>query len=310
MVSTTILLRNAIGSSKLHADSTFKLVWQNYPIIVVGTTDRHKKFHPFGIAVSTNETAEDYQFIYHALKSALFNRFTVEFKPQYLIADAAWAIRNAFMNEFGGGTVIMCWFHVLKGVDPKAKSFLPNQLKQNQFFYDLQKLQLCPSREMFEKCSELFIQKWNSESTDLMNYFRENWIDINSNWFEGVAKCVPSTNNALESFNLTIKNEQTFRERLEMSLFREKLVNMVKQWSTEYDAGLNEIHHNEPNISLEIWTKGYNWAKSNVQLTTIAEGDRCTYIPRGMGELHACSIVIFRFYVYDVYLFRCPAVFR
>lgn len=76
----------------------------------------------------------------------------------------------------------------------------------------------------------------------------------------------PSTNNALESFNKVIKDEHTMRERLDLSQFRVVLFNMVKQWSIEYVANLNNINDGAPKIELELWTEGYNFARSNVQI--------------------------------------------
>ena len=43
----------------MHADATYILIWNRWPVLIVGTTDADKKFHPFGIQVSKNErTAE------------------------------------------------------------------------------------------------------------------------------------------------------------------------------------------------------------------------------------------------------------
>lgn len=47
VVSTKRLLRNAIGCHHVHADATYKLVWQGFPVLVLGTTDNDRKFHPF-----------------------------------------------------------------------------------------------------------------------------------------------------------------------------------------------------------------------------------------------------------------------
>lgn len=46
---TSKLLKAAIGVEKLHTDGTYKLVWQGYPVLLVGTTDIYRKFHISGI---------------------------------------------------------------------------------------------------------------------------------------------------------------------------------------------------------------------------------------------------------------------
>lgn len=90
----------------------------------------------------------------------------------------------------------------------------------------------------------------------------------NKNWYEGFKSKTPSTNNALESSNKVIKDEQTLRERFDLSQFRGVLFSMVEQWSTEYSTGLNKINFGAPNVKLEIWTEGYNFARSNVKITS------------------------------------------
>mgnify|MGYP002790673476 FL=1 len=51
----------------IHADATYKLTWQGFPILVCGTTDSNRKFHPFGITVCTNEKTEDFKFMFRSL---------------------------------------------------------------------------------------------------------------------------------------------------------------------------------------------------------------------------------------------------
>lgn len=44
VVSSKQLLSNAIKANKVHADATYKLIWQGFPVLVVGFTDMHRKF--------------------------------------------------------------------------------------------------------------------------------------------------------------------------------------------------------------------------------------------------------------------------
>lgn len=71
-VSTKKLLQGAINVEKIHTDATYKLIWQGFPVLLVGTTDMHRQFHMFGILVSTNEKEADIVFMFNALKSPLF----------------------------------------------------------------------------------------------------------------------------------------------------------------------------------------------------------------------------------------------
>jgi hypothetical protein len=47
---------------------------------------------------------------------------------------------------------------------------------------------------------------------------------------------VISTNNGLERLNLEIKNNYTFRERLSLPVFLEKVRAMLEDWSTDIAA--------------------------------------------------------------------------
>jgi hypothetical protein len=44
------------------ADATYNLVYEGFPSLTIGTRDQNKHFHHFGIAVSTNETQNDFAF--------------------------------------------------------------------------------------------------------------------------------------------------------------------------------------------------------------------------------------------------------
>ena len=60
IISTRRLLQIGLKVQCLHADGTYKLNVHGLPVIVVGTTDEHKQFHPLCISVCNNEKAEDY----------------------------------------------------------------------------------------------------------------------------------------------------------------------------------------------------------------------------------------------------------
>lgn len=90
---------------------------------------------------------------------------------------------------------------------------------------------------------------------------------VGQDWFEGFRYKTPSTNNALESKNKGIKDEHTLRERLEFSQFHVVLFDMIRQWSIEYTSNLNVINNGAPTVNLNLWTLGYNFARSNIKTT-------------------------------------------
>lgn len=136
--------------------------------------------------------------------------------------------------------------------------------KNSIFTVDLDKLQLARNETVFDAASKLFVKKWAKSSKDLVKYFESEWLIQHRNWYEGFRSKTPSSNNALESKNRGIKDAHRLQERLDLGQFRVVLYAMVKQWSTEYISGLNIVNFGAPNIELEQWTNGYNFARSNV----------------------------------------------
>lgn len=129
-------------------------------------------------------------------------------------------------------------------------------------------MQLARNENIFNVASKLFVKKWEKVSKDLVKYFESEWLIQHRNWFEGYRQKTPSTNNALESKNKGVKDEYTFRERLDLGQFRTVLYAMVEQWSVEYSSGINIMNFGAPDIELEQWTDGYNFAKSSSKIST------------------------------------------
>lgn len=71
LVSTKNLLEQTAKGDHLHADGTYKNIWEGFPVLVVGTTDAKRRFILGGIAVCTGETTDDYMFLFGALKKGL-----------------------------------------------------------------------------------------------------------------------------------------------------------------------------------------------------------------------------------------------
>ncbi|KAB0800466.1 hypothetical protein PPYR_06206 [Photinus pyralis] len=108
-VSTKNLLKLSCDAHHIHADATYKLVWQGFPVLLLGTTDRDRIFHIFGLAVCSKEQTEKFVFLFKAIKSADQDIFQKSICPKYLVCDSAKSIQNAFINVFGSDvTIIMC----------------------------------------------------------------------------------------------------------------------------------------------------------------------------------------------------------
>ena len=189
--TTNRLLSLIRKSDAVNIDATYKLVWNSFPCIIVGTTDKNCHFHPFGFALISNETSRDYQFVFESLRV-----FDSSYSPKYLIADCAQAITNGFENVFGVDyTRIHCWFHVLKNVDKRLNSILTPS--KSKVLADIRILQLSRTKEEFDCACALFVTKWNqcSELQEFIQYFAAEYIEANPNWFAGAAVGFPKTNN-------------------------------------------------------------------------------------------------------------------
>ena len=123
-------------------------------------------------------------------------------------------ITNGFMSTFGNiEKRIVCWAHVVRkikdncvGVDKTIKA----KIKQ-----DFEYLQVTATSDNFNNGWQLMYDKWknhqNVKIKEFLDDFSNFWLrEYTSGWYEGYAKGYPSTNNALEATNNTIKNEGTF----------------------------------------------------------------------------------------------------
>lgn len=265
-VSSLQLLQLAIDVKHMCADGTYKLIWQNFPILQCGTTDMARHFHPFGLGVCSGETGNDYSFIFNAVKKGVKDIYDAELNPNILMSDAAAAIHNGFKRNFGeDSTILMCNAHVRRNIVSKLPAHIKSPETRAKFLIDFDKLQLSKSNEVFDVAADLFVEKWRKDYPNLMKYFENEWLNKNRLWYEGAQKLIPSTNNALEAVNKVIKDENTIRKLFDLGRFRVVLFEIIENWSLLYVNGLKEIHL-KPEISLEMWTNAYNWAKLDVKM--------------------------------------------
>lgn len=267
-ISTKNLLRNAIGQHVLSADTTYKMVWEGFPISPIGTTDADCHFHLYGNLISKKEETADYEFAFRSLKNIVARLFNYDMAPTVLICDASGAIHNGCRNVFGLHIrILMCYFHMKKALKKNlARWFRTNQQKEN-VLKDVDALQLSQDPDIFQHATTLFLKKYEKES-DFCTYFNIEWLVENRNWYEGaspVGKYAPSTNNALESWNRLTKDEKSLRNRPPLRTFIVQMMQWTCEWSQEYTSGAKRFI-NEPTITLEVWTNSYKWVRLNKPL--------------------------------------------
>lgn len=130
-MSTKRLLETAKDSEIVHADATYKLIWQGYPVLVVGTSDSDRHFHNFGIAVCMAEKTEDFVFLFKALLKGVNLSCNSEMAPKVLVSDAAESIQNAFKEVFGDHKeIVMCWAHTQRNISKKLNQWSRRKILQ------------------------------------------------------------------------------------------------------------------------------------------------------------------------------------
>ena len=280
-ISTKSLLKLTTLATNIHADATYKLIWQGFPVLLVGTTDKTKKFHPICIAVTTNERKQDFEMLFKALRNSAFTLYEHSLNPKALICDSAMSIINAFKEVFGEEAIIkMCWFHAKKNIVNSVER-LVDKKKQKTLLQDIDMLQSATSPDMFQSALAAFMTKY-VDQREFITYFKKEWVYQNRNWYLGSSKGSPITNNALESFNRSIKDCHTLRERFPLSRFLVVVSDMVKEWSGTYQM---ELFSNSPSIELKDWTAGYQWAKSDRKVVVLkADSMNKTYLIASSGE--------------------------
>lgn len=90
------------------------------------------QFHLVALSLSTNETTDDFAFIFESIKQAMAKHVALEWTPKYLMADAAFQIQNGLKSIFpslvdSDTSILMCWFHVTKAISKHAFINLKNR---------------------------------------------------------------------------------------------------------------------------------------------------------------------------------------
>lgn len=216
--------------------------------------------------VSKNERNDDFEFLFSTLKSAAANLFQYDFTPKILISDAADAIHIGFKKVFGVDVLIlMCWFHMKKAVKKHLPSVVKSKETANQILDDIDKLQIARFKDQFDSAVSLFLKKYEIHK-QFCEYFRNEWIIANPNWYEGATdELVPSTNNAMESWNRICKDEKTMRIRYPLNTFFPKMLQWTKEWSAEYTSAVKTFA-TKPSIDTPMWTNSYKWARMKKNL--------------------------------------------
>lgn len=280
VMSTRRLLSNALNSNTIQADSTYKLMWEGYPLHVFGTTDHQRTFHIIAFAFSTKEDSGVFEFCFQAIKDKTKEIFDKDTNVEYLISDAAGAIKNGFRKVWPNAKLITCYFHVMKNV----KEFKFDSMENREIIQKhIRQLYYSPSTEHFDAGCQLFLKECKKiKESKFATYFEKTWLsDKNKNWYHGFVNFVPKTNNAIESTNRRIKDDFDFRVKQPLSSFKTIIKNVLKTYSLEYTDGTRSFKK-ELNISQAQYAKADEWA-STERMCIVVKTNYSTryYLPSG-----------------------------
>ena len=288
VLSTKALQRLAQNSMVVQTDATYKLIWQGYPAILASVSDASRQTFPVAFAVSSGETAVDYELVLRTMKEGVERISGSSFAPRVVVGDSADAISTAVERVFPDALRRVCWFHVRKNIE---KHLRKESSMRTTCLRDISVLQLAQSREQFEQAGSAMLEKWKGlfPTSEFPETFRKLYLHRNSSWYEGFDRESPSTNNALESFNQVIKR-YTFRERLPVGQFLSHCEEMIKEWSL--DTTDRRPYMAKPVITTKDYKDGWIYMQEN-KTPCVLEGSQTWFLPAGdkqrvdVGELTA-----------------------
>jgi hypothetical protein len=90
LFTTKELIREIQYSPLLQVDATYKLNWNELPLLVFGTSDRKRNFRPFGIAlVCDDENSTCFEHLFNSLRSLSIQQLHESYSPKFIMADGA-----------------------------------------------------------------------------------------------------------------------------------------------------------------------------------------------------------------------------
>lgn len=126
----------------VHVDSTYKVMYNGYPLTVIGVTDLHRSLHPFMYCNTTGEETEDYEFAQKGVDvaSQMVNGEKNSF--QFLMADCAKAISVVKVTVYGDRVKrLFCWYHVIASIR-KRKELIKNKEQKDEIDSQIASIQL------------------------------------------------------------------------------------------------------------------------------------------------------------------------
>ena len=223
--------------------------------------------------LASHEDGETWRTIYQFLHDR-------DILPTYHLGDGASAITSAGESVYSGDKEsirLMCYSHVHSNLLNHLKSITTNsKTVADQLLRDIENLQWSALNEAtFKKCCRLLEQKYLGKYDEILNaslnvffkYLHSVWIDSKvSKWYEGSHPWRICNNQGIEGTNKNIKQNYTFRRKLELGELISVMLDLVKDWSEADDKLLESsrlamLEGEKDSLSLK--TAGYHWFMQN-----------------------------------------------
>jgi hypothetical protein len=219
LIHTFIEFLDSCGNNGLDLaiDGTYKLIINNWVIIVLGTrylsrssdenpntsTEEYThSFVPFVFGLCQSESKESFECLFNSLYKIVHQFYPGKYlKVHSIIMDHSAPCRSGAVSIFGEDVIVLsCWVHVLRNCK-KHKSLLTRK----EYYTDIQRhvhvMHKCSTSTQFDFVSKSCVDEWiKNGQIEFANWFKDINLTLQwRNWFVGAAQRpgVPVENNSL-----------------------------------------------------------------------------------------------------------------
>ncbi|KAG6608822.1 uncharacterized protein IUM83_14815 [Phytophthora cinnamomi] len=230
-ISSKKLLRRADRDPEsfiFHLDATYKLTQVGYPVVVVGISDRARRFHLVAIFIVSQQQQQNFAEILGMLAHTYMSVTGKPLRVRYVMGDAdaaQWSAVNDVFGEECNYMFLMCYFHVAKKVFEKTRSLPPAMAAS--VMEAIHKMHFAASESAYLKVLVEAQENWSKlpELKRFSQYFSKVWL--NQRFWRWQCFHTPSgfatTNNPCETYNAMIKRDVTLRRKLKTRFADEPL---------------------------------------------------------------------------------------
>uniref|UniRef100_H3GH81 MULE transposase domain-containing protein n=1 Tax=Phytophthora ramorum TaxID=164328 RepID=H3GH81_PHYRM len=259
-ISTKKLLRQADrdpSSFVLHIDATYKLTQVGYPVVVVGVSDRARRFHLLAIFIVSQQKEPQFTEVLSLLAQIFLTVTGKPLRVRWAMGDADAAQWNALQDVCGGDDTfrfLVFFFHVAKKIYEKTRVL--DAGVASMVLRHLHELHFARSEAEFRQQLEEVQEEWLKlpELTSFVSYFNTVWL--NEMMWRWQCYHTPSgfaaTNNPVETYNASIKRDVTLRRKLKVGALLDRLL-MLEQLNAPMPSAQRT---SATNITGSSWNKG------------------------------------------------------